>query len=45
MALLVVAGIIGLMGGSFGHFAVALIVLGLGWNLGFIDRTKMLTEC
>ncbi len=27
------------MGITFGHFAVALIILGLGWNFGFIGGT------
>ncbi len=34
----------GLAGISFGHFAVALIILGLGWNFGFIGGTTMLTD-
>ena len=45
MVLLVTAGIAGLSGITFGHFAVALILLGLGWNFGFIGGTTMLTEC
>jgi MFS family permease len=43
--LLIAAGIIGVNGISFGHFSVALIVLGLGWNFGFIGGTTMLTSC
>jgi MFS family permease len=45
MLLLITAGTAGLLGITFGHFAVALILLGLGWNFGFIGGTTMLTEC
>jgi MFS family permease len=45
MVLLITAGIAGLLGITFGHFAVGLILLGLGWNFGFIGGTTMLTEC
>ena len=44
MAILIGAAIIGLAGITFGNFAVALILLGLGWNFGFIGATTMLTE-
>jgi MFS family permease len=44
MLLLMVAAGAGLAGISFGHFAVALIVLGLGWNFGFIGGTTLLTQ-
>jgi MFS family permease len=44
IALLIGAGAVGLAGISFGHFAVALIVLGLGWNFGFIGGTTLLTD-
>ena len=43
MLLLITAGVTGLAGITFGHFAVALILLGLGWNFGFIGGTTMLT--
>jgi MFS family permease len=45
MVLLITAAIAGLLGITFGHFAVALILLGVGWNFGFIGGTTMLTEC
>ncbi len=45
MAILIVAAIVGLVGITFGNFAVALILLGLGWNFGFIGGTTMLTSC
>ena len=45
MVLLMIAAGAGLAGITFGHFAVALIILGLGWNFGFIGATTMLTDC
>jgi MFS family permease len=45
MLLLITAAMTGLAGITFGHFAVGLILLGLGWNFGFIGGTTMLTEC
>ncbi len=45
MVILILAGIAALLGITFGHFAVALILLGLGWNFGFIGGTTMLTDC
>lgn len=45
MALLISAAIAGLLGISFTNFAVAMILLGLGWNFGFIGGTTMLTQC
>ena len=45
MAILVAAAVAGLLGISFTHFAVALILLGIGWNFGFIGGTTMLTDC
>jgi MFS family permease len=44
MVMLMGAAAAGLAGITFGHFAVALIVLGLGWNFGFIGGTTMLTD-
>ena len=37
------AGGVALMGVELEHFFVALILLGLGWNFGFIGATTMLT--
>lgn len=45
MLLLMTAAGAGLLGITFGHFAVALMLLGLGWNFGFIGGTAMLTDC
>ncbi|TMM54849.1 MFS transporter [Sulfitobacter sabulilitoris] len=36
------AGAVALSGVDLGHFFVALILLGLGWNFGFIGATTML---
>lgn len=43
MVLLVGAAISGLMGIRFENFAVGLVLLGLGWNFGFIGGTTLLT--
>jgi predicted MFS family arabinose efflux permease len=43
MLLLISAAVIGLSGIAFANFAVALVLLGLGWNFGFIGGTTMLT--
>ncbi len=43
MLLLVGAAVAGLMGIRFENFAVGLILLGLGWNFGFIGGTTLLT--
>ncbi|WP_373503093.1 MFS transporter [Aestuariivirga sp.] len=43
MVLLVAAAVAGLMGIRFENFAVGLILLGLGWNFGFIGGTTLLT--
>ncbi len=45
MMILITAAVAALLGITFGHFAVALIMLGLGWNFGFIGGTSMLTDC
>jgi MFS family permease len=42
---LIAAGLVGISGLSFGQFAVSLVLLGLGWNFGFIGGTTMLTSC
>jgi MFS family permease len=43
IAILAVAGIVAMQGVALGNFYVALILLGLGWNFGFIGATTMLT--
>ncbi|KQI69571.1 multidrug MFS transporter [Loktanella sp. 3ANDIMAR09] len=42
LVLLGIAGIVALSGIALGNFYVALILLGLGWNFGFIGATTML---
>jgi MFS family permease len=44
MLLLVLAAVAGLAGIAFENFAVGLVLLGLGWNFGFIGGTTMLTS-
>ena len=39
------AGALALMGLDIFHFWSSLILLGVGWNFGFIGATAMLTEC
>ncbi|MCP3969341.1 MAG: MFS transporter [Rhodobacteraceae bacterium] len=42
LAILAASGAVGLAGVELGHFFVALILLGIGWNFGFIGATTML---
>jgi MFS family permease len=42
--LLAAAGVAALSGLQFHNFALALILLGLGWNFGFIGATALLTQ-
>jgi MFS family permease len=42
LAILAGAGAVALSGVDLGHFFVALILLGIGWNFGFIGATTML---
>lgn len=44
MLLLIAAAVSGLLGIRFENFAVGLILLGLGWNFGFIGGTTLLTS-
>lgn len=43
MILLTAAAVAGLMGIRFENFALGLVLLGLGWNFGFIGGTTLLT--
>jgi MFS family permease len=45
MAILVGCGIVNLMGLTVGHFWVALVLLGIGWNFAYIGATAMVTDC
>ncbi|HUF55441.1 MAG TPA: MFS transporter, partial [Thermohalobaculum sp.] len=42
LVLIAVAGGVALSGVQFGHFAVALTLIGVGWNFGFIGATTLL---
>ncbi|AXI42720.1 MFS transporter [Sulfitobacter sp. SK011] len=42
IAILAAAGVVAMQGVALGNFYVALILLGLGWNFGFIGATAML---
>ena len=44
LVILASAGLVGLSGVELGHFFVTLMLLGLGWNFGFIGATAMLTS-
>jgi len=45
MLILAGAGVAALAGIAFSNFAVALILLGIGWNFGYVGGTTMVTEC
>ncbi|MFZ8959148.1 MAG: MFS transporter, partial [Paracoccaceae bacterium] len=42
--LLALAGVVALMGVELTNFFIALALLGIGWNFGFIGATAMLTQ-
>ena len=42
LIILAAAGVVGLSGVELDHFFLALVLLGLGWNFGFIGATTML---
>ncbi len=44
MVILAACAVVALMGISLAHFYIALILLGIGWNFGFIGATAMLTD-
>ncbi len=44
LAILVACALVGLNGISLAHFYVGLILLGVGWNFGFIGATAMVTD-
>lgn len=45
LALTGAAALIGLAGVDVAHFWLALIVLGVGWNFGFVGASSMVLEC
>jgi MFS family permease len=45
LVLIAAAAAVGLSGISLGHFWLSLVLLGIGWNFGFIGATSLVTEC
>jgi MFS family permease len=45
LALIAVSAVIALQGLTVAHFWTALILLGIGWNFGFIGATALVTDC
>lgn len=45
LALIAASAAVALNGIDIAHFWTALILLGLGWNFGFIGATAMVAEC
>jgi len=45
LGLLAISAMIGIAGTTLWHFWIALVLLGVGWNFGFIGATTMVTEC
>lgn len=44
LVILGLAGVVGLQGVELGNFYVALVLLGIGWNFGFIGSTTLLAQ-
>lgn len=45
LGLIALSAAIGLSGTSIAHFWSTLILLGIGWNFGFIGATALVTDC
>ena len=45
LAIIAAGGLVGLSGISIAHFWIDLILLGVGWNFGFVGATTMVTQC
>jgi MFS family permease len=45
LGILALSAVVGLSGITVGHFWLALILLGVGWNFSFVGATTMLTDC
>ncbi|HLJ72148.1 MAG TPA: MFS transporter [Roseiarcus sp.] len=45
LALIGAAAAVGLLGVDVGHFWLTLILLGIGWNFGFVGASALVLEC
>jgi MFS family permease len=45
LALLAASAVAGLLGQQVGHFWGSMILLGLGWNFGFVGASALVLEC
>ncbi|ANC90984.1 MFS transporter [Azospirillum humicireducens] len=45
LALIAASSVVGLMGLDVAHFWVGLILLGVGWNFGFLGASALVMEC
>jgi len=45
LALIVAAAAVGFAGTALWNFWISLVLLGVGWNFGFISATTLVTEC
>jgi predicted MFS family arabinose efflux permease len=45
LSLIIASAVVGLLGTTIWHFWIALVLLGVGWNFGFVGATTMVTEC
>ncbi len=45
LALIAASAMVGLMGSDAGHFWLTLILLGLGWNFGFVGASALVLQC
>jgi len=45
LALTGAAALVGLAGADVGHFWLSLVLLGVGWNFGFVGASAMVLDC
>jgi MFS family permease len=45
LGLIALSAVVALHGLSLAHFWISLILLGVGWNFGFVGATTMVTQC
>ena len=45
LALIAASAMVGLTGTDTGHFWLTLILLGLGWNFGFVGASALVLQC